>query len=69
MLNISTAEDAVNVAELFLRRYYPFNKLNKVIREKDTWITEFDVSVMGPVQNVRIVLESETGKVIEYTKL
>ena len=66
---IQTAEDAVDAAERFLNRYHGFRKLNKVAREKDKWVTEFDVSILGPQMVVRIALDAETGSVVEYTKL
>jgi hypothetical protein len=65
---INTAEDAIKKAELFLDKYHPFHKLTKVAREKDKWITEFDVSILGS-EIVRIEIDAQTGNIMEYGKI
>ncbi len=69
MTAIRTAEDAVNTAERFLNRYHAFRTLKKVAQEKDKWVTEFDVSILGPAHIIHITLDAATGSVIEYTSL
>lgn len=68
MQTINTAEDAVNAAERFLKRYHLFHVLKRAIREKDKWVTEYDVAIIG-TEIVRVTLDAETGSVIEYTKV
>lgn len=63
---IQTAEEAVDTAERFLDRYHPFRKLTKVVQAGGKWITEFNVSLIGPPEIVHIELDAGTGSVIEY---
>ena len=65
MPSIETLQNAVNIAENLLKKYYPFYKLLTAKKEDDTWLVEFDVGVLGK-QLVRIVLDVETGNVVEY---
>lgn len=64
---ITTAEDAVNTAEKFLSRYHALRILQKVVHENDKWVLEFDVGALTP-HVVHIVLDAQTGSVIEYTR-
>lgn len=65
---IETAEDAINIAERFLNRYYPLRRLKTAVKEESSWLVEFDVSILPPRQIMRIRLDPDTGKVIEYTE-
>lgn len=65
---IDTAEDAVNGAQKFIERYYVFHTLQRVVREGEKWVTEFDVGLLG-TDIVRVSLDARTGKVIEYTRV
>ena len=66
---IRNAEEAIDAAERMVSRYHAFRKLERVVRDKNEWIVEFDVSILGPLELVRIRLEAETGVVTEYTKV
>lgn len=68
MPTINNAEDAVNAAEHFLNRYHAFRVLKKVFRDKDKWVTEFDVAILG-IEIVRVTLDAETGSILEYEKV
>jgi hypothetical protein len=65
---INTAEDAVKVAEKFLAKYHAFRILKRVVRQGETWVTEFDVAVLG-VKIVRVTLDVQTGNIIEYGEI
>ena len=67
MSEIRTAEDAIEKAELFLMKYYPFRKLQSVRGAENSWIVRFDVAVIGPKIVVSITLDKYTGEVVEYT--
>ena len=67
MREITTAEDAIRKADLFITRYYPFHRLEGARRVANTWIVRYDVAVLGPKRIVTIKLDKETGDVIEYT--
>lgn len=68
MPTINTAEDAVNAAEHFLNRYHAFRVLKKVVRDKDKWVTEFNVAILG-TEIVRITVDAETGSILAYEKV
>ena len=68
MPTIYTAEDAVNTAEHFLNRYHAFRVLKKVFRDKDKWVTEFDVGILG-TEMMRVTLDAETGSILAYEKV
>ena len=65
---INTAEDAISTAERFLTKYHVFRILKKVTRDKDKWVVEFDVAVLG-VKVVRVTLDATTGSVVEYNEV
>lgn len=65
---IQTAEEAVNAAERFLSKYYGIRVLQKVVRQDDAWLTEFDVGILS-VQIVRVRVDAATGSIVEYTKV
>lgn len=62
---VETLQNAVNIAENLLKKYYPFYKLLTAKKEDDTWLVEFDVGVLNR-QLVRIVLDAKSGNVLEY---
>lgn len=62
---INTAEDAVNVAERLLERYYAFRKLLNARRQDGMWLVEFDVGIISK-QLARITLDAATGDIMEY---
>jgi len=66
MSEITTAEDAIRKAELFLAKYYAFRRLESVKKEEDSWVVRFDVSIIGPKSIVTIKLDKKTGGVVEY---
>lgn len=65
---INNAEDALKIAEAFVYKYNIFHRLIKVARDKDKWIVEFDVAIIG-TEIVRVVLDAQTGTIIEYGKV
>jgi len=67
MSGITTAEDAMRIANTFIDKYYPFYRLQSVRKEGDEWVVRYDVSVVGPKSIVIIRLDKNTGDLIEYT--
>ena len=65
MPHVETLQNAVDIAENLLKKYYPYFKLLTAKKEDDTWLVEFDVGIFNK-QIVRIVLDAETGNVVEY---
>lgn len=68
MSEITTAEDAIRKADLFLDKYYPFRRLDGVRKTGELWVVRFDVAVIGPKEIVTIKLDKETGDVVEYNR-
>jgi hypothetical protein len=68
MPQIDSAEEAIKKSEVFLEKYHIYHQLKRAAREKDRWITEFDVAIVGS-EIVRIVLDAQTGNIIEYGKV
>mgnify|MGYP001577557123 CR=1 FL=1 len=67
MPQINTLEEAVEIAELFLHRYYPSRRLENVKRDDGQWVMEFDVGILSK-EIVLIKLDAATGAVIAYEK-
>ena len=66
MNGIATAEDAVKKADSFLDKYYLFRRLEGVKKTGDSWVVQYDVSVIGPPKIVIIKFDAKTGSLIEY---
>ncbi len=69
MSEVGNVEEATRIAEQFVGKYYMLHRLEKVGRQDDIWVVEFDVSILGPKETIRIKLDQTTGSIIEYTKL
>lgn len=69
MSEVGNVEEAVRIAEQFVGKYYVLHRLEKVGRQDDIWVVEFDVSILGPKETIRVELEQKTGSIIGYTKL
>ena len=65
---ITTAEEAADNGERFLKKYYFFAQLQKAVREDGHWTVEFDVGVVSP-QLIRIIIDAETAQIMDYRKL
>ena len=63
---LKTAEDAVQVADTYAEKYYPFRQLRTAKREGLYWIVELDVGALKPLI-LRFRLSRETGKILEIT--
>ena len=68
MTEINTVENAVKKADEFINQYYFFKKLDGARKAENVWIVEYDVSIIGPKEIVKIKLDSETGDILEYSK-
>lgn len=69
MSEVGNVEEATRIAEQFVGKYYLLHRLEKVGRQDDIWVVEFDVSILGPKEIIRVELEQKTGSIIGYTKL
>lgn len=69
MSKVNNAEEAVSIADQFISKYYYIHKLEKVIQQGQVWVVEYDISILGPKERIRIKLDGNTGSIIEYTKI
>ena len=69
MSEVGNVEEAVGIAEQFVGKYYMVHRLERVERQDDIWVVEFNVSIIGPNEIIRVELEQKTGSIIGYTKL
>ena len=69
MSEVNNAEEAVRIADQFISKYYFIHRLEKVIRQDDVWVVEYDISILGPKARIRIKLDRNTGSLLEYTKI
>ena len=68
---IQTADEAIEIADKLVAKYYPFKKLLKAVLEEvllgeSYWVVEFDVGILKP-RVARMKLARSTGQVLEYT--
>ena len=68
MTTITTAEEAINISDRFLRKYYPFLRPLSAKKEEMAWLVVFDVSVFV-VKRVEVKIDSDTGSIIEFNDL
>ena len=67
MAPIATAEEAVDLADRFLKKYYFFIRLDKVVKENGSWSIDFDTAVLGPKKIIHVKIDGESGGVTEFT--
>jgi hypothetical protein len=63
---INTAEEAINRADGFLMRYYPFKRPLSVRKDGNAWYLVYDVGVMS-INKVQLTIDATTGAVLEYS--
>lgn len=65
MPRIENAQEAIEVAERFVRKYHGFPTLKSASKLQGSWIVEFDVGLLNT--DIRVVkLDGDSGSVIEY---
>ena len=69
MSEVNDAEEAIRIADQFVSKYYIIHRLEKVIQQGEVWVVEYDISIIGPKEGIRIKLNRNTGRLIEYTKI
>lgn len=65
---ITTAEEAINTGDRFMRKYYPFLRPLSAKKEDQAWLVVFDVSVFLE-KKVEVKIDSESGSIIEFGEL
>ncbi|PKB71308.1 MAG: hypothetical protein BZY87_06305 [SAR202 cluster bacterium Io17-Chloro-G6] len=68
MTTISNAEEAINAADHFMRKYYSYMRPLSAKQDEQTWLVVFDVGVVK-IQRVEVRIESETGSILEFNDL
>lgn len=62
---LKSAEDATNKALSFLKKYHPWARPMKAVREDGIWLVEVDVGALK-TKIGRIKIDAQTGRVLEY---
>ena len=65
---ISTAEDAINTTDNFMRKYYTYLRPLSAKKEEQAWLVVFDAGVFK-VQRVELRVDPETGSILEFNDL
>jgi len=63
---VKSAAEATEIARSFIKKYRPYTRPLKAVREDDTWLVEIDV---GPIFAIvaRIKVDAKSGDILEYT--
>lgn len=65
MPRIENAQEAIEVAQRFVRKYHNFVILKRASKQQGNWVVEFDVGLLNT--DIRVVkLDGDSGNVIEY---
>lgn len=67
MIQMTSAQEAIKVAEDFLGPYYPWRQPVKAVREGDVWTVEFDVGAVK-VQIVSLKIDAKTREIRELIR-
>ncbi|MCI0439462.1 MAG: hypothetical protein L0177_10055 [Chloroflexi bacterium] len=67
MSEITSAREAIEVAEKFIEPYYPWRQPVKAVREGDTWLVEFDVGAVKVVV-ASVKLDAHTREIKEFNR-
>ena len=68
MAEITSAEEAINIAGEFIEPHYPWYRPTKSVREDGYWIVEFDVGALR-VETAVVRIDAKTREIKEFTKL
>jgi hypothetical protein len=67
MAEITSAQEAIKIAQEFIEPYYPWHQPVKAAREDGTWIVEFDVGAIK-VQIATVKIDASTREIKEFIK-
>jgi uncharacterized membrane protein YkoI len=62
---VTSAEEATNIAESFLKKRRLVVQPVKAIKEDDTWLVQVDVGILT-TSVAEIVIDANTGKIVRY---
>ena len=68
MAEITSAQQAINIAQEFIEPYYPWHQPVKAVREDGTWVVEFDVGALK-VEIATIKLDADSQEIKEFVKV
>ncbi len=68
MTTITSAQEAIDIAQQFIEPHYPWHKPLKALREDDVWLVEFDVGAVR-VETVVVRIDASTKEIREFVKV
>ncbi len=67
MAEITSAKEAIEVAQEFIGPYYPWHQPVEAVREDGTWVVEFDVGAVK-VETATVKIDAATREVKEFVR-
>ena len=67
MAEITSAKEAIGLAQNFIEPHYPWHRPVKAIRQDGVWIVEFDVGAVD-VEIASMKIDAITGEITEFVK-
>ncbi len=68
MTAITSAQEAIEIAQQFIEPHYPWHRPLKAVREDDVWIVEFDVGAIR-VETAVVRVDASTKEIREFIKV
>ena len=68
MPEITSADEAINVASRFIEPHYPWHQPLKAVKEQNIWLVEFDVGALR-VETAVVKIDAATREVKEFIKV
>ena len=68
MTTITSAQEAIDIAQQFIEPHYPWHKPLKAVRDNDVWIVEFDVGAIR-VETAVVRIDASTKEIKEFIKV
>ena len=68
MAEITSAQEAIDIASEFIEPHYPWHRPLKAVRQAGIWIVEFDVGAVR-VETATVKIDADTKEVKEFVKV
>ena len=68
MAEITSAQEAINVAKEFIEPHYPWHQPVKAVREDGIWVVEFDVGAVK-VEIATVKVDANNQEIKEFIKV
>jgi len=62
---VKSAEEATEIANSFLKNYYPYRRPIKAVKGDDVWLVDIDVGPLA-VKLAKVKVDARTGDILSY---